>query len=161
MLKVTRKQLFLGGILLTPASFAASPQLTPAQQQHLKQVMDARINNTDDRETILHEWSEVHRVAEFLCRPAALEALQKQDKQADKVFLGDGKNGGLTLQTATRLTGTGQYRAGGTVWKMFSFSCELSPATGEVTDFRYDTVRPMAPGPVIMPDTKNNLPRLK
>lgn len=67
--------------------------------------------------------SNAHRVAEFLCRPAALEALRKQDKKADKVFLGDGKNGGLNLQPATRLTGAGH----GTVWKIFSFSCELSP----------------------------------
>lgn len=67
-----RKQFFLAGILLTsasgfiPASFAASSRLLPTQLQHLKQVMDARINNPEDRKTILHEWSDTHRVAEFL-----------------------------------------------------------------------------------------------
>lgn len=167
--KITRDPQFLAGIILltsesrvSPVSFATSSLLTPAQQ-HMKQVMDTRINNTGDRKIILHEWSNAHRVAEFLCRPAALEALRKQDKKADKVFPGNGKNGGLNLQPATRLTGAGQCRTDGTVWKIFSFSCDLSPVTGGVTNFRSDAnrLRPMAPGPIIITDTRNISPRLK
>lgn len=83
--KITRDPQFLTGIILltsesriNPASFATSYLLTPAQQ-HMKQVMAARINNTGDRKIILHEWSDAHRVAGFLCRPAVPEALRKQE----------------------------------------------------------------------------------
>ncbi|EBC1602732.1 TPA: hypothetical protein G8L55_004537 [Salmonella enterica] len=147
---------------INPASFATSYLLTPAQQ-HMKQVMDARINNTGDRKIILHEWSDAHRVAGFLCRLQSLKPCGNKNKKADKVFLGNGKNGGLNLQPATILTGAGQCRTDGTVWKIFSFSCELSPVTGGVTNFRSDAnrLRPMAPEPIIITDTRNISPRLK
>ncbi|EDP9049359.1 DUF930 domain-containing protein [Salmonella enterica subsp. enterica] len=148
------------GVMVAVALFMlASPlraeMLTSVQQSYLEQTMRTQIKNDSDFQSIRAEWTEAHKVAEFLCRPAALNALRKTHPEVDKVFLGDGKNGGLTLHSSSQLTGTGQYRAGGINWVLFSFRCMLSPSTGAVTgfDYRLNTdppgVRVMAPGPVV------------
>ncbi|WP_201472323.1 hypothetical protein [Escherichia coli] len=117
--------------------------------------MRTQIKNDSDFQSIRAEWTEAHKVAEFLCRPVALNMLRKMHPEVDKVFLGDGKNGGLTLHSSSQLTGTGQYRTRGINWVPFNFRCLLSPSTGAVTGFDYrlntDTpgVRVMAPGPVV------------
>ncbi|EAO4206420.1 hypothetical protein M8Q70_003545 [Salmonella enterica] len=126
--------LFFTGI--TSTSNAVN-KMSPQLQLHVMQEMTSHVISPEDREYIQHEWSDARKVAEFICRPSALETLRKGPPKADKVFLGDGHNGGLTLHSSIRLTGTGQYRSHGTEWEKFNFTCELSPLTGEVTDFRY------------------------
>ncbi|EAB7505583.1 hypothetical protein DQK33_19750 [Salmonella enterica subsp. enterica serovar Adamstua] len=137
------------------SSSLRADMLTFAQQSYLEQVMRTQIKNDSDFQSIRAEWTEAHKVAEFLCRPVALNTLRKTHPEVDKVFLGDGKNGGLTLLSSSLLTGTGQYRAGGINWVPFSFQCALSPSVGTVTGFTYrlnasaPSVRVMAPGPVV------------
>lgn len=137
------------------ASPLRAEMLTSAQQLYLEQTMRTQIKNDSDFQSIQAEWTEAHKVAEFLCRPVALNTLRKKSPEVDKVFLGDGKNGGLTLLSSSQLTGTGQYRAGGINWVPFSFRCTLSPSTGAVTGFDYrlkttaSGTRVMAPGPVV------------
>ncbi|ECL1759209.1 hypothetical protein FPN25_17100 [Salmonella enterica] len=148
-----------GMVAVSSLFMLASPlraeMLTSVQQSYLEQAMRTQIKNDSDFQSIRAEWTEAHKVAEFLCRPVALNTLRKTYPEVDKVFLGDGKNGGLTLLSSSQLTGTGQYRAGGIHWVPFSFRCMLSPSTGAVTGFDYrlntDTpgVRVMAPGSVV------------
>lgn len=150
-----RSGMMVAAALFMLSSPLRAEMLTSVQQSYLEQAIRAQIKNDSDFQSIRAEWTEAHKVAEFLCRPAALNMLRKTHQEVDKVFLGDGKNGGLTLLSSSQLTGTGQYRAGGINWVSFSFRCMLSPSTGGVTGFDYrlntDTpgVRVMAPGPVV------------
>ncbi|EAQ8164021.1 hypothetical protein ABXZ70_004538 [Salmonella enterica] len=144
----------IGTLLFILSTPVMADILTPAQQSYLAQEMRAQIKNSSDFQSIRAEWTEAHKVAEFLCRPVALKMIRNTLPDVDKVFLGDGKNGGLTLNSPSRLTGTGQYRTGGVNWVPFEFSCQLSPSTGAVTGFDYRTdiraarAQRMAPGPV-------------
>ncbi|EDF5515928.1 hypothetical protein RBC57_004601 [Salmonella enterica] len=138
---------------------AGADVLTPAQRLHLDRNIRTQIKTDSGFQSLRAEWTEAHQVAEFLCRPVALKTLRKKIPVVDKVFLGDGKNGGLILHSPSRLIGIGQYRAGGINWVSFSFKCELSPSTGEVTGFDYSQnartrdARIMTPGPVIHMDS--------
>ncbi|HAG2521367.1 TPA: hypothetical protein G8V61_004122 [Salmonella enterica] len=50
---------------------------------------------------------------DFYAGLQSLKPCGNKNKKADKVFLGNGKNGGLNLQSATILTGVGQCRTDG------------------------------------------------
>jgi hypothetical protein len=80
-------------------------------------------------------WSDAKKVAEMICRPAALRVLQKQNKAVDRVFLGTDDPTSLTLESNARLTGTGEYRTP-QGWQNISFVCEVKPATANVTRFQ-------------------------
>ncbi len=80
-------------------------------------------------------WSNAKKVAEMICRPAALRSLQHQAAGVDKVFLGTDDPKTLILESNQRLTGTGQYRTP-QGWKDISFVCTLDPATGTVSSFQ-------------------------
>ncbi|HMF77044.1 MAG TPA: hypothetical protein VK604_15405 [Bryobacteraceae bacterium] len=80
-------------------------------------------------------WTNAKKVAEFMCRPAALPILQKREKGVDRVFLGTDAPETLTLAGNRRLTGIGQYRAP-KGWQDFTFTCDLNPDTGKVTAFQ-------------------------
>jgi hypothetical protein len=80
-------------------------------------------------------WSNAKKVAEMICRPAALPVLKKQARGADRVFLGTDAPQSLTLESNRRMTGSGQVRTP-QGWKDFSFTCNLNPATGKVIAFR-------------------------
>lgn len=144
-----------GALLFMLSAPVRTDVLTPEQQSYLEQEIRTQVKNDSDFRSVQAEWNEAHKVAEFLCRPVALEMLRKTLPEVDKVFLGDGKNGGLRLLSPSHLTGTGQYRSGGINWVSFSFSCKLSPSTGAVTGFDYRTnisapgAHVMAPGPVV------------
>ncbi|CAD6107533.1 Uncharacterised protein [Escherichia coli] len=152
---IRRSGMMVAAALFMLSSPLRADMLTSVQQLYLEQVMRTQIKNDSDFQSIRAEWTEAHKVAEFLCRPVALNMLRKMHPEVDKVFLGDGKNGGLTLHSSSQLTGTGQYRTRGINWVPFNFRCLLSPSTGAVTGFDYrlntDTpgVRVMAPGPVV------------
>ncbi|WP_263416689.1 DUF930 domain-containing protein [Terriglobus albidus] len=79
-------------------------------------------------------WNNAKKVAELLCRPAALPVLKKQNAGIDRVFLGTDDPHTLNLESNRRLTGSGEFRtpAG---WQDFTFTCELDPTTGKVTSF--------------------------
>ena len=84
---------------------------------------------------IAEGWSNAKKVAELICRPAALAVLKKQAKRVDRVFLGPDAVASLTLESNRRLTGSGQFRTP-QGWQDFSFTCELVPGTGKVTSFQ-------------------------
>ncbi|MCT7009375.1 hypothetical protein M1749_23810, partial [Salmonella enterica subsp. enterica serovar Oranienburg] len=54
------------------ASPLRDEMLTSVQQSYLEQAMRTQIKNDSDFQSIRAEWTETHKVAEFLCRPAAL-----------------------------------------------------------------------------------------
>ena len=79
-------------------------------------------------------WTNSKKVAELICRPAALPVIRKQAKSADRVFLGMGTPDSLTLERNDLLTGAGQYRTP-QGWKEFRFTCKVNAETGKVTSF--------------------------
>ncbi len=134
--KMMARLLFTGTLILPFFSFASV--LTTQQRNHLEEIMTNQIRNNQDRATLEKDWTEAHQVAEFLCRPAALIVIQKNEQLVDKVFLGDGKQNSLILHSPIRLTGNGQYRISGSKWIPFFFRCDLSSVTGKVTRFVID-----------------------
>jgi hypothetical protein len=80
-------------------------------------------------------WSNTKKVAELLCRPAALPVLKKQTAAVDRVFLGTDDPKTLTLENNTRLTGGGEFRTP-KGWTDFTFTFDLDPQTGKVVAFQ-------------------------
>jgi hypothetical protein len=79
-------------------------------------------------------WSNSKKVAELLCRPAALPILKKQTAAVDRVFLGTDDPKTLSLESNSRLTGAGEFRTP-KGWTDFTFTCDLDPQTGKVIAF--------------------------
>lgn len=109
------------------------PTLSPAETAVISRQV-ATLKSSTDRD-IATGWSNAKKVAELICRPAALPILKKQIKGADRVFLGTDTPQSLTLESNRRLTGTGQVRTP-QGWQDFTFTCNLNPATGKVIDFQ-------------------------
>jgi hypothetical protein len=125
----------LAGLLIVlgvVAAQAAEPVLSAAEKANIARQI-AAMKGPADRH-VAEGWTNAKKVAEYLCRPLALPELKKQEKGADRVFLGTDAPETLTLESNQRLVGTGTFRypAG---WKDFKFSCELSPAMGKATAF--------------------------
>lgn len=125
-------------LLIVLASFAQAannqePALSAAERHVVAQQI-ATLKSATDR-TVASSWSNAKKVAELICRPAALPVLKKQDRRIDRVFLGTDDPKTLTLETDGRLTGSGQFR---TVhgWTDFQFACEVNPETAKVTSFQ-------------------------
>jgi hypothetical protein len=57
----------------------------------------ATLRSSADRDVALH-WSNAKKIAELICRPAALPVLKRQAKGADRVFLGTDAPQSLTLE---------------------------------------------------------------
>jgi hypothetical protein len=130
---------FIPGVLLVSA-FLQSPPSTPPTGPALSTAETAAVNrqiatlkSSADR-SVAKGWSNSKKVAELLCRPAALPALKKQIAGVDRVFLGTDDPTTLTLDSNEKLTGTGSARAP-QGWQDFTFTCELDPATGKATSF--------------------------
>ncbi len=94
----------------------------------------ATLKASGDR-TMAQGWSNTKKVAELLCRPAALPVLKKQTPGVDRVFLGTDDPQTLTLESNQRLTGSGQFRTP-KGWTDFTFTCDLNPDTGKVVAFQ-------------------------
>jgi len=94
----------------------------------------ATLHSVAERE-MANEWTDAKKVAETLCRPAALSAIKRKIAGVDRVFLGTDDPKTLNLESNQRLTGTGSARAP-SGWQDFTFICELDPATAKVTSFR-------------------------
>ena len=102
----------------------------------------ARLRGSVDRQ-VAEGWSNAKKVAELLCRPAALPILKRQTKGVDRVFLGTDAPETLTLESNRRLTGSGQYRTP-LGWHDFTFTCDLNPETGKIAGFQ---TKPLPPQP--------------
>jgi len=127
---------------LATLMFAASPalaetvgMLSPAQQDVIARSIE-RLSSPEERE-LASSWSEAKKVAEFVCRPIALAALQSWNSSADRVFLGTDDPDTLRLESERLLTGSGEVRTGSD-WVSFEFTCELDPASGEALSFATD-----------------------
>lgn len=124
--------LLIGAFAVAQAA-AADVELSAAQQKAVQSALQT-IKPAGGR-AIAEQWSDAKKVAEILCRPAALKAFRKTDKKTDRVFLGTDDPATLSLESNEQLTGIGQVRSHGTQWKDFSFICRLDPATGKVERF--------------------------
>jgi hypothetical protein len=121
-----------GPALSAAPSNATEPELSPAETAAVQRQI-ATLRSKVDR-SVASGWPNSKKVAELLCRTAALAALRKQVPGADRVFLGTDDPKTLTLESNAKLTGTGSAR-GPQGWQDFTFSCEVDPATGKVGDF--------------------------
>lgn len=126
------------GLLITLCTLAnaaghSDPALSPAQRSVISRQISSLRSPTD--RNVAQGWSNAKKVAEMICRPAALPVLKKQVRGADRVFLGTDAPQSLTLENNRSLTGSGQVRTP-QGWKDFSFTCNLNPATGKVIAFR-------------------------
>ena len=111
---------------------AAEPALSPAQNAKVARAI-AALKSPEER-SLASGWSNAKKVAEIICRPAALPALKKQLPEADRVFLGSEDPATLTLVSTRSLTGSGTVRTGSR-WRDFTFTCALTPSSGKVAGF--------------------------
>lgn len=117
--------------------FDDQPKLSSAERAVIAEQV-GKVKSPADRQAI-KEWSNAKKVAEFICRPAAQRSLSKQDASIDKVFLGTDDPLTLTLESAARLTGTGQYRKGAN-WTDINFVCDIDPDMGKVSSFQWMSI---------------------
>jgi len=114
------------------AASSAEPALSAAESAAVARQI-AALHSSADR-GVASGWSNAKKVAEMICRPAAVAALKKQIPGTDRVFLGTDDPKTLTLESNARLTGTGSAR-NPKGWQDFSFTCEVDPESGKVTRF--------------------------
>jgi len=107
--------------------------LSPAETAIISRQI-ATLRSPTDR-SVATDWSNAKKVAELICRPAALSILKKQIRGADRIFLGTDAPQSLRLESNRRLTGSGQVRTP-EGWQDFTFTCTLNPTTGKVIDFQ-------------------------
>src|SRR5665213_3346125 len=117
-------------------AFTAVAQTVPRQERALSKAeysivarQIATLKSPGERR-MAAGWSDAKKMAEMICRPAALRALQKQNRAVDRVFLGTEDPTTLTLESSARLTGTGEYRTP-QGWQNISFICEVNPVTAK------------------------------
>lgn len=115
-----------------PSVLGGEPELSRAQNIAIAKSIAAL--KTPEERRLANKWSNTKKVAEVICRPAALPALKKQVPNADRVFLGTDDPKTLTLVSTRSLTGAGQVRSG-SAWRDFTFTCALMPSSGKVAGF--------------------------
>jgi hypothetical protein len=123
---------FVPGVSAQTAPPSPGPVLSAAEDAAIQRGI-ATLHSTADR-SVANGWSNSKKVAELLCRPAALPALRKQIPGVDRVFLGTDDPKTLTLESNEKLTGGGSARAP-KGWQDFTFTCQLDPKTGKATAF--------------------------
>jgi hypothetical protein len=120
------------------------PKLSRAEQAAIAEQV-GKVKPASDRE-VVKGWSNARKMAEFICRPAALRSLAKQEASVDKVLLGTDDPSTLSLESAGRLKGIGQYRKGDK-WTDIDFVCDIDADTGKVSSFQWmATGNSSAPG---------------
>jgi hypothetical protein len=138
MLKITLAAVVIlatASMNAVPTGQAASqiePALSPAESAAVTRQV-ATLHSSVDR-SMANGWSNAKKVAELICRPAALPVLKKQIPGTDRVFLGTDDPRTLSLESNAKLTGTGSAR-NPKGWQDFTFTCELNPETGKVISF--------------------------
>ena len=131
----------LGALLIFALAQAGSAQTaTPPSEPALSAAEKAAVSrqiatlhSPVDR-SVANGWSNAKKVAETICRPAALPVLKKQIPGTDRVFLGTDDPKTLNLESNAKLTGTGSAR-NPKGWQDFTFTCEINPETGKATSF--------------------------
>jgi hypothetical protein len=123
--------LFVLGTVVQAAD-RQEPALSAAEQAVVAHQI-ATLKSSVDRQ-VANQWSNAKKVAELICRPAALPVLKKQAKGVDRVFLGTDASDSLILESDQRLTGSGTFRTP-QGWQDFTFTCDVSPETGKVASF--------------------------
>ena len=126
------------GLLISLGAIAQTsdhkkPELSAIQLAAVNHKIAVLKSPADRR--VAEGWSNAKKVAELLCRPAALAVLKKQTPGTDRVFLGTDDPSTLALENNRRLTGSGEFRTP-KGWQDFTFTCELDPETGKVTNFQ-------------------------
>ncbi len=118
----------------TAAQTASQPEptLSAAETAAISRQI-ANLHSPVDR-SVANSWSNSKKVAELICRPAALPVLKEQIPGTDRIFLGFGNPKTLNLESNAKLTGTGSAR-NPKGWQDFTFTCEVNPKTGQVTSF--------------------------
>jgi hypothetical protein len=127
-------------VLAGQAAGQSEPALSSAETAAVSRQI-ATLHSSVDR-SVANGWSNAKKVAELLCRPAALPVLKKQLPGTDRVFLGTDDPKTLNLESNARLTGTGSARTP-KGWHDFTFTCEVDPETGKATSF-VSTLTPAA-----------------
>jgi hypothetical protein len=112
---------------------ASEPDLSAAETTVVNRQI-ATLKAQGDRR-MASGWSNAKKMAELICRPAVLPVLKKQTPGVDRVFLGTDDPQTLTLESNSRLTGTGQFRTP-QGWTDFTFTCDVNAETGKVTAFQ-------------------------
>lgn len=123
-------------LMITPLTAQSAtpgePPLSAAQTKVVSKAI-AKLERPEER-ALASSMTNAKKVAEVICRLAALSALKKQIPGADRVFLGTNDPATLTLVSNKSLVGTGQVRSGAN-WTEFSFACELDPRSGKARSF--------------------------
>ena len=133
-----RKMMILASVLacMVGSAMAQTPEhpvtLSKAQKQRLAKAI--KVLNDPGERRMAQQWSTAKQVAEWLCRPVALRTLHEQHPDIDQVFLGTGDKDDLDLVSNRLLRGKGEARSG-SEWKTFTFTCELDPHHGDVSNF--------------------------
>lgn len=118
--------------LTAQSATPGEPALSAAQTKAVSKAI-AKLGRPEER-ALAASMSNAKKVAEVICRPAALRTLKRQIPGADRVFLGTNDPATLTLVSNKSLVGTGQVRSGAN-WTEFSFACQLDPRTGKARSF--------------------------
>ncbi len=143
MLKITLAPAVLASVVMLAATSAnaefagqaasqSEPALSPAETAAVARQI-ATLHSSVDR-SVANGWSNAKKVAETICRPAAVAALKKQIPGTDRVFLGTDDPKTLDLESNAKLSGTGSAR-NPKGWQDFTFTCEINPETGKATSF--------------------------
>ena len=137
-MKITNWKVPIVALLMALATIAQAaenhePALSAAQTAVVSRSI-ATLKSSADRH-VAESWSNSKKVAELICRPAALPVLRKQAKGVDRVFLGTNDSASLTLESNRRLTGSGEFRTPHG-WQDFTFTCNIDPLTAKVTSFQ-------------------------
>ena len=124
-------------LMITPLTAQSAtpgePSLSAAQTKVVSKAI-AKLERPEER-ALASSMTNAKKVAEVICRLAALSALKKQIPGADRVFLGTDDPATLTLVSNQILIGSGQVRDG-SGWTEFSFTCQLDPKTGKASAFK-------------------------
>jgi hypothetical protein len=132
MLLATLSSMPVNTVAQTSGDPTAEPVLSAAETAAIDRNI-ATLHSSADR-VVAKGWSNSKKVAETLCRPAAMPVLKKQLPGIDRVFLGTDDPKTLYLENNAKLTGTGSARTP-TGWQDFTFTCQLDPGTGKAISF--------------------------
>jgi hypothetical protein len=124
--------LLLGALPLVGQSSRKEPALSAGEARVIDMKIESMRSESDRK--VAREWSNAKKVAEVICRPRATAYWKKTAPGTDRVFLGTSDPSTLVLESARRLTGSGQYRTPNG-WIDFNFTCELDPDRGRVSRF--------------------------
>jgi hypothetical protein len=137
MKKTVVRTICAAGLLTLGSAIQAADSQKPSLSSAEKAVVNRKIATLKlpAERHMAEKWTDAKKMAELICRPAALPILKKQNTGIDRVFLGTDALESLALESNQRLTGSGQYRTP-QGWTDFTFTCEVDPESGKVSSFQ-------------------------